>query len=229
MTTPTENGWPRLLSFAGHELRNSLTVVAGYVRMLLKDRAGPLNDMQRRLLEETEKSCGRLSVLLSEMSDVAGIESGKTTFRSSAVDLRRVMTEAIESLPPLTDHPVDISLAATNGSMQVQGDEARLKNAFAALFAALRRELVTGNQLVVREREGEFRGKPAVWIAVGDPEHVEDLAAAGAETLTAFEECRGGSGLSLAVARRVVDAHGGAMWSPGQGTKAGAVVALPRP
>ena len=60
--------WSRLLSLSVHEFRTPLTVVAGYVRMLLKDRAGPLSAQQRKLLEETEKSCGRLTALLSELS-----------------------------------------------------------------------------------------------------------------------------------------------------------------
>ena len=41
--------WHRLLSLSVHEFRTPITVVAGYIRMLLKDRAGPLNDQQRRL------------------------------------------------------------------------------------------------------------------------------------------------------------------------------------
>ena len=68
--------WPKLLSLSVHEFRTPLTVVAGYVRMLLKERAGPLSDQQRKLLEETEKSCGRMTVLLSELSDLGRLEGG---------------------------------------------------------------------------------------------------------------------------------------------------------
>jgi hypothetical protein len=104
----------------------------------------------------------------------------------------------------------------------------RLKAAFGSLLYALRRELVTSNQLIVKERQAEFRGRPASWIAVADAEHIGELEAATPETLTVFDEWRGGCGLSLAVARRVIEGHGGAIWSAGQGIKAGAVVVLPR-
>ena len=60
-SAPPDPEWPRLLSLSVHELRTPMTVVAGYLRMLLKDRAGPVTDQQRRLLEEAEKSCGRLA------------------------------------------------------------------------------------------------------------------------------------------------------------------------
>ena len=68
--------WPRLLSLTVHEFRTPMTVVAGYLRMLLKDRAGPITEQQRRLLEEAEKSCARLSALLAEVSDLANLEAG---------------------------------------------------------------------------------------------------------------------------------------------------------
>ena len=45
---------PRLLSLSVHEFWTSITVVAGYIRTLLKDRAGALTEQQRRLLEESE-------------------------------------------------------------------------------------------------------------------------------------------------------------------------------
>ena len=93
---------------------------------------------------------------------------------------------------------------------------------------ALRRELVSSNELFVRERGGEFRGKPASWVAIGDAEHIGGLETATSESLATFDEWRGGCGLSLAVSRRIIDGHGGAMWSPAESTKAGAVVALPR-
>ena len=80
--------WPKLLSLAVHEFRTPMTVVAGYIRMLLKERAGPLTEPQRRLLEEAEKSCGRLSALLAEMSDLSGLEGGTAPFNRAPLDVR---------------------------------------------------------------------------------------------------------------------------------------------
>ena len=80
--SPVDPRWPKVLSLAVHEFRTPTTVVAGYIRMLLKERAGPLPDAQRRLLEEAEKSCGRLSALLAEMSDLSGLEAGTATFNA---------------------------------------------------------------------------------------------------------------------------------------------------
>jgi signal transduction histidine kinase len=205
-----------------------MTVVAGYIRMLLKERAGPIPDQQRRLLEEAEKSCARLSALLSEVSDLSALEAGTATFNPVALDVRLVLADAIHGLPDLPDREVHVELDAENDAAMIQGDATRLRSALVSVIAALRRELVTSDRLYVRERTRHNGRQSLSWIAVGDRDRVLTLADAHHSTLTTFDEWRGGCGLSLPVARRIINAHGGSIWSPVEDTKAGAVIALPR-
>jgi signal transduction histidine kinase len=225
---PADPRWPKLLSLTTHEFRTPMTVVAGYIRMLLKERAGPIPDQQRRLLEEAEKSCARLSALLSEVSDLSALEGGTATFNTVALDVRSVLSDAIQVLPDLPDREVRVELDAENGPAMIQGDATRLRLALSSVIAALRRELVTSDQLYVNERTRENGRESLSWIAIGDRERVATLAAAQESMLTTFDEWRGGCGLSLPVARRIINAHGGSIWSPVEETKAGAVIALPR-
>jgi signal transduction histidine kinase len=219
--------WPKLLSLAVHEFRTPITVVAGYIRMLLMERAGSLNDSQRRLLQEAEKSCGRLSGLVAEMSELSHLETGDLSFNTRAVDLDALLKDTIDTLPPQPDYEVTIELANDGCCAAVHADPARLKTAFASLLRALRRELVTANRLFVRCTKRDIDGKPALWIAIGGADQVERLAATDASGLSGFDEWRGGCGLSLAIARRIIAAHAGRVWSPPDGEKSAAVVMLP--
>ena len=227
---PAETKWPRLLSLSVHEFRTPITVVAGYIRMLLKDRAGALNDQQRRLLEEAEKSCARLSALVAEMSELSTLEAGNGTFNRSNIDLPALLKDVIAALPDVPDRDVrvELSVNAAGTGTAVQGDPVRLKSSFTSLLTALRRELVTSNQLFVRHATREHGGRPVSWIAFGDAEHVERLERAEPSSLNVFDEWRGGCGLSLAIARRVFAAHDGCVWSAGEHAKAAAVVMLPQ-
>jgi signal transduction histidine kinase len=222
---PQDPRWPKLLSLSVHELRTPMTVVAGYIRMLLKDRAGPVTDQQRRLLEEAEKSCGRLSALLAEMSELSNLEGGTAPFNRSSVDLHTVLTDTIATLPEVPDREIEVVLSAPDGPVTVEGDPVRLKTAFTAVLNALRRELVTSTQLFVRER-AHTNGAAQAWVAIADADHIDALSVPQPPSLMVFDEWRGGCGLSLAIARRVINAHGGAIWSP-EGVKAGAVIMLP--
>ena len=108
-----EPKWSRILSLSVHEFRTPMTVVAGYIRMLLKERAGALNDQQRRLLEEAEKSCVRLSGLLTEMSDLSNLEAGTAPFNRSSIDLRPLLAEAIAALPETPGRDIAVTRELT--------------------------------------------------------------------------------------------------------------------
>lgn len=227
MDSPVDPRWPKLVSLAVHEFRTPMTVVAGYIRMLLKDRAGPVTDQQRRLLEEAEKSCARLSALLAEMSDLGALEAGTAPFNRSAADLRALLRDAVDALPDLPDREISVEVSLGGGPAAIQADPVRLKTAIISVLHGLRRELVTSSRLVVREGTRSHDGRAVSWIVVGDEEHAARLQDAEPEALVGFDEWRGGCGLTLAIARRVINAHGGALWSPADGAKAAAVVMIP--
>lgn len=223
-TEPLDPRWPKLLSLAVHEFRTPITVVSGYLRMVLKERVGPISDQQRKLLEEAEKSCGRLAALVAEMSDLSALEGGTAAVNPARVDLVALLAEQIAALPELPDRSVSVELAA-DGPVAVQGDATRLRTAFTSIIAALRREVVGDDRMMVRVTPSS-PGSMCV-IAVGPPGQVESLAQTSPSTLQRFDEWRGGSGLSLAIARRIIGQHGGSVFAPPVAERAGAVILLP--
>jgi hypothetical protein len=113
------------------------------------------------------------------------------------------------------------------GKAPLTGDAAKLVQALGAVVAALRRELVTSDRLIVRARRTGGNGSSSYEILVGDDAGVAALAAEPVARGAAFDEWRGGVGLSLINARRILDAHGGTLHAPSAGGKASARVLLP--
>lgn len=220
-----EPRWPKLLSLAVHELRTPITVVAGYLRMVLRDKAGPITDQQRKLLEEAEKSCGRLSGLVAEMSELSSLESGKATLNGAPLDLNKLLREEAAALPELPDRSVAVVVEGSDAPVNLTGDTARLRTALSSLMTALRREVVSSDRLVVRVKPGNPGSHAIIWI--GDANNIDTITAADLSSLDIFDEWRGGCGLSLAIARRVFNRHGGSLFGAPGGEKAGAVLLLP--
>lgn len=210
--------WPKVLSLSVHEFRTPMTVVAGYIRMLLKDRAGPLSDQQRKLLEEAEKSCTRLSALLAEVSDLSSLEGGTAPMNKQTTDLQAAVRAAIEQLPPLPDREVPVRLELGSEPAPITGDPVRLTQAIGAVVAALRRELIGEHGLTVREK----RAPGSYELLLGDPDTIAALEREPDADRQIFDEWRGGVGLSLAVARRVLNAHDAHLHAAPGGAKAGA-------
>jgi two-component system sensor histidine kinase ArlS len=221
----TDPQWPKLLSLTAHEFRSPLTVVSGYIRMLLKDRTGTLTDQHRRLLEEAEKSCSRLSSLLAEVSELGNFESQAVPFNRGSVDIHDVLAQSVAALPALPDRDIAVDLSGEHA--MVHGDPIRLRTALTAILAGLRRELVATDRLIVLLRTCEIDGRPSVRITMGDADWIDRLSSASPTDLATFDEWRGGNGLSLPLARRVIEAHHGRMWAPAQGPRSAAVVVLP--
>jgi len=210
--------WSKVLSLSVHEFRTPMTVVSGYIRMLLKDRAGALTDQQRRLLEEAEKACGRLSGLVAEMSELSNLEAGTLPFNRSSADLRAILREAVAELPPLPDREIAVAVETGEGPAAITADPVRLKNALAAVTASLRRELIGDEPLIIRER----KDASGYEVLFGDSATIAALEAEPSGARGAFDEWRGGVGLSLMVARRVLAAHDAEIFGATGGHKAGA-------
>jgi signal transduction histidine kinase len=225
----TDPQWAKLLSLTAHELRGRLTPVAGYINMLLKESVGPLTDQQRHLLEAAEKCCGRLSGLLGELSALRHLEDGTASFNRGDVDLHALLTDVIATLP-VYDRSVTTSLTSSDSgaaAARLTGDAKQLKDAFTAIVVGLRRELVASDRLTVHLQRVDAGAVPTLQITIGDPDRIARVAASTADELTTFDEWRGGNGLSLPKARRIIERHGGRILSPAENGSSSAVITLP--
>lgn len=213
------------MSLAVHELRTPVTVVAGYLRMLLREQGGPLSERQRKMLEEAERSCGRLGAIVAEMSDLGKLESGDVTLSRQPFDLAELLAELASRMQEGSDRGVRLEVRGANRRIDIVGDRTRLGAALGALLhAALRERGEPG--VVVAECSTTAGSSPAVIVAIGDEATVRELASATERA--PFDEWRGGLGLALPVARRVVEAHGGTLWSAaGDRARTGSALRIP--
>jgi len=228
-----EARWPKLLSLAVHEFRTPASVVGGYLRMLQRDHESPLSDRQRKMVEEAEKSCARIVALITEMSEITKRDGGTAVVKSETFDLFRIVQEVADSVHEGQDREVRLEVRGTESGAEMTGDLTRLRAAFSAFFRAILREQPAACT-VVAERRLVRRGDVTAAVIVVAPE--EAVQGAYESSRAPFEEKRGGLGLSLPLARRAVERHGGQLWSPaadadanGTAKARAVIVSLPLP
>lgn len=224
--TVEHSAFPRAMSLAVHELRTPVTVVAGYLRMLLKEQGGPLTEKQRKMLEEAERSCSRIGTLVGEMSELGKLEAGDLGLAQQRFDLASLVAELASDMHEGDDRGVRLEVRGADRPLEVVGDRARLSAAVRALlFAALRERGDPG--VIVVECSITTDTQPAALVLIGEEPIVRMLEQPTSNGAT-FDEWRGGLGLALPVARRVVEAHGGSLWSaPGERPRSGSALRLP--
>jgi K+-sensing histidine kinase KdpD len=205
----TADTYPPLIALAVHEFRTPASVVGGYLRMLQRDAT--LTAHQRKMIDEAEKSCTRLVAMVAELSDIGKLDSGALALARQPLDFFALAQEVAELVHEGREREVQLIVRGDETGATVSGDATRLRHAVDAIFRAILREK-PGPATVVAERRIEVRdGRSSAVLIVADDTSV---SAAYDAPPGVFDDQRGGLGLALPLARRVVAGHGGSISSP---------------
>lgn len=198
----------RLLSLAAHELRTPVSIVGGYLRMLVREGSAPLPAAQRTLVEQAIRSCTHLSALVDELGELGKLETPESPGSRDMGNLFAILRDAArESEADLRDGPA-VVVELPDSPAAVRGDTLRLQRALGVIVKAVARERVASRSIVVRGTLDLQAGQAVV--VVGTEEEVGRALDAALEPVDIW---RGGLGLGLPIARHIVEHYGGTMGS----------------
>jgi signal transduction histidine kinase len=200
--------YARLLSIAVHDFRTPASVVGGYLRMLQRDAEQPLGERHRKMVELAEQSCARLVALINELSEVSKLDAGTAVIQRETFDLFQLVRDVAAGVHEAEDREVHLNVRGDAAGARTTGDPARIQAAFHTFFVAILREQPAQTTVVAECRRGPEGSAIVVVARDADVQRSYDAAAAP------FDEKRGGIGLALAIACRVIARHGGRVWSP---------------
>jgi len=90
----------RFVSVVTHELRIPMTSIKGYTDLLRQGMVGPLTEMQKNFLEVIRNNVERMSVLVSDLSDISHIETGRLKLSLSAANLGENVKQVLQTVKP---------------------------------------------------------------------------------------------------------------------------------
>jgi signal transduction histidine kinase len=221
--------YAQLLSLAVHEFRTPVSVVGGYLRMLQRDTENPLNDRHRKMVEEAEKSCARIVALIGELNEVSKLDDPLAPLPQESFDLFAVMREVAGESHEAADRGVQLKMRGPSSGASLNGDLVRVHHALGSLVRAVLREQQDNGVVVAECRLTRDRSASTAVVAIANE---AEVAVALNAPPAPFDERRGGLGLILPIARRVIEHHGGHLWSPpsekfGVGSKGAVVLSIP--
>ena len=203
---------PQLLSLAVHEFRTPASIIGGYLRMLQRETDLSLSQRQRKMIDEAEKSCARLVALIGELSDIGKLDAGLIAMARERIDVFALVAEVAKHVHEAEERDVHLVVRGESSGAPVSGDSARLRSAFDAVFRAILREKSGPCTVVAERRRDVMHGQSYALLTVAED------GSSGRQALEAshapFDDKRGGLGLALPLARRVIEVHGGVIWSP---------------
>ena len=211
------------LATLSHELRTPLNAIVGYARML---RTGVVKgEKQAKSLEIVERSATMLTQMVEDVLDVSRIISGKIRLNMQPVDLSLIVDESIATILPAADAKgIRVQTAIDPQAGRVAGDPDRLQQVVWNLVS---------NAVKFTPRDGrvDVRVAPSgayVDLVVSDtgigfsPEFASHVFERFRQADSGFAREHGGLGLGLAIARHLVELHGGTIHAASDGKDRGA-------
>ena len=203
-----------LLSAVSHEFRTPLTIMHGWLDLLLKGQFGPVPPEQRESLTAVHKSATRLGCLIANLLAFVECERGEGIRTLGLVSLGDLVSDAASELAPeCGERRITLSMEVDPGLRAVHGDGERLR----LLFFDLMENAVKFNALggSVRVTAREDAGCAEVCIANSHGAIPQDRVQRLLQPFTQGDmgpsRPARGLGLGLAVARAIADAHGGSL------------------
>ncbi len=202
----------KFLGMAAHDLRNPLTVMRGYLDLLLKGAGGESAPGQKRIFERMRLACEQMLKLVGDLVDYSAIEAGRLDLHYETVDLEAFLRDTVDAHELLARAKnIEISLRAGTPLPRIRLDPNRIAQALNNLLTNAIKYSFPGSAITLgAEADGR---EVKIFVSdegLGIPE--EDLPHLFQEFHRATPRPTGGeksAGLGLAIVKRMVEAHGG--------------------
>ena len=223
------------LAILAHELRNPLTPLRNAAQIL---RTAPADAaVSARALELIERQVKHMSRLVGDLLDAARAQHGQIHLQREPLDLRDVVTRAIETMRPQFDaRRQTLRVNVADAPIMIDGDAARIEQIASNILNNANKYTDDGGHIdvAVNASVGQKPGSHAV-IRVADdgegidPELLPRLFDLFIQADRSLAHSQGGLGIGLSLVRTLVELHGGsiAAYSEGRGAGSEFTVQLP--
>jgi signal transduction histidine kinase len=218
-----------LLAMAAHDLRVPLGAILGWIQLLRLEKSQSKDFVQA--LDSIERNAMLQARLIDDLLDVSRIANGNLQLDRRGIKLSSVVERAVDTVRPVANiKGIWLQAALDPDADDVFGDPNRLQQVVWNLLANAIKFTPDGGQILISAR----RAGSNVQLAVSDtgkgisPDflpYVFDRFKQG----DASAERTGGLGLGLAIARHIVELHGGTIRAYSEGPERGAVFTVELP
>lgn len=198
-----------VLRIVSHDLGNSLSGILVMVTVLLRTHTQETHDANGKRIDGIRVMAEQMQRLRQDLLDVSMIEAGRLSMDTHPVDAGAVLEQACELYRPLaTEKSITLVCSQPDDSCHVQADEQRLLQVLANLLTNALKFTPAGGQVVagIEPLEREVRFFVSDTGSGIPPDHLPHLFDRFWTTKTRNPH---GAGLGLAIAKGIVETHGG--------------------
>ena len=206
------------LATLAHELRNPLAPIRHSLEILLRAEGDP--GLFRHATDILGRQLSHLIRLVDDLLDVSRISRDTLQLRKTRVDLRSIITDALEASRPLAERDGQrIEVSLPDRPIYLDGDSVRLTQIFSNLFNNACQYTETGGRIwLTAERQHTEVVVIVRDSGIGMPtDQLDGIFEMFAQVGDDSERPRRGLGIGLTLVRRLVQLHGGTVTARSEG------------
>jgi signal transduction histidine kinase len=208
----------QFLSNISHELRTPLNSIIGFTDLLLTQDlgGGPLSEQQQDFLETVARNGRNLLELINELLDLQRIAAGRMDLRPEVIEVAALLAEAAGSVQAQAQqrrHALVVHPPPPGGGLRVMADRQRVRQVLLNLLSNAIKFTTDGGRIDLEAAPAN--GGAAVRVAVTDsgigiaPDDQTKLFQEFVQLDASASRKYEGTGLGLALSRRLIELHGG--------------------
>jgi signal transduction histidine kinase len=218
------------LAIISHELRTPLNAIVGWAAMLRRGQVAP--DGRAHALEVIERNAGAQAMLIEELLDISRAVAGRLRLDKSTVDAAAMLHASVDAVrPSAAARRITVAAELPDDLGTIYADPARLQQIVLNLLAnGIKFTQPGGSVTLTAERRPASLIVRVTDTGIGiDPEFLPYVFERFRQADTSTTRTHAGVGLGLAIARHLVQLHGGAIYaeSPGIGLGSTFTIEIP--
>ena len=204
----------RFFADVSHEFRTPLTLVLGPLEDLLSGLHGEMAEPARRQVELARRSAARVLELINQILELARLEAGRTPLRARPLDLGAFVESVAGRFAPLAEREgLDFGVAVPSERLVVYADPEQMDTVLSNLLSNAMKFTPAGGTVRIAVESGGSNARVSVrddgpGIPAARLPYVFDRFHRGEDPSASREP---GTGIGLAVAREIVELHGGSL------------------
>jgi len=213
----------KFLANMSHELRTPLNAIIGFSEILEDQTFGDLNEKQLRYAKHINSSGRHLLDLINEILDLAKVEAGKMDLNLSQVNVKRLLESGVMMIAERARKhmiQIDVNIQEKLGKFSIRADEVKLKQILFNLLSNAAKFTPDGGRIdLSAHAEADEIVISVADTGIGLRPQDQDRIFAPFEQLEQSPTSRHtqGTGLGLALAKSLVELHGGRIWVRSEG------------
>ncbi|MFH1347756.1 MAG: HAMP domain-containing sensor histidine kinase [Candidatus Margulisiibacteriota bacterium] len=204
------------LSVISHELRTPLTPIKGYASMLISEQIGKLTPEQRRAVTVIKKEGDHLLGLIDSILDVSRMAHGKSLeLEKEPVSIKNLLDELIEVMRIQSEaREIKILTEIPEDFPTLLADATKVRRLLTNLIGNSLKFTPQGGLIkIVGIKEDDTARVQVIDNGVGiAKENLEKIFDKFYQVDSSYTRAAGGVGLGLAIAKEIVETHGGKIW-----------------